>query len=132
MTRADTRPTGEAPDPGRDRWRATLKAKAVAAAAEQMSATAGRIAAGDTSPAAFDPPEATSSPSPLGACGSSSVSFESTRDWKIAPSAALICREESRSRPIGFSSTIRASSWARPASASAAATRMKRLGEIAR
>ena len=35
MTRTDPRPTGEAPDPGRDRWRATLKAKAAAAAAER-------------------------------------------------------------------------------------------------
>ena len=35
-----------------------------------------------------EPLEATTSPSPSGACGSSSVSFESTRDWKTAPRPA--------------------------------------------
>ena len=36
---------------------------------------------------AREPPEATTSPSPSGAFGSSSESFESTRAWKTAPSA---------------------------------------------
>ena len=65
-----------------------ISLKAPTKATSEAWTTSGRIRAGATAPAAREPPEATISPSPLGACGSSSESFELTLDWKTAPSPA--------------------------------------------
>ena len=50
--------------------------------------TSGRRPGGAAAAAAREPPEETISARPGGAFGSSSESFESTRDWKIAPREA--------------------------------------------
>ena len=89
VLRADQREAGDGADEGDDRRDQDDLVEAAdegrVGSVEQLRR---RPVARSASSTAREPPEATSSPRPLGACGSCSEIFESIRDWKTAPSAA--------------------------------------------